>query len=445
MLRRNRLASFLSVLGLVSLSYLLGAAAIFFELPSASFLRRAFVGGVALYERKGNQSPTDEQFSPPTVGQLDTSGKACYGYTLCMYGGGLRAVLVNMRGDVVHEWRLPFSQLWSAPPHVRGRIEDGSVYFNDAYIYPNGDFLAVMEGPINLQNISPGYGLVKLDKDSHVLWKYAEKCHHDVDVAEDGTIYALVNAVVEQVPPALAYVPTPCMVDYVDVLSPEGQLKKRIPLLEAFLDSPFAALFGKLERAGTPRAAASPGARMTFYMDDVHRRDVLHTNAVKVLSRKLAPKFPLFKAGQILISARHLDAIAVLDPESGKIVWAAHGPWSAQHDPSFLDNGHLLLFDNLFSQRGSRVLEYDPRTQAFPWVYPGDKGKAFLSEIRGMCQRLPNGNTLIVNSQAGEGFEVTPDREVVWTCSFNYAELYRVRRYTPEQLPFLGKEKQVRP
>src|SRR5581483_7134381 len=113
MLRRNRLASFLSVLGLVSLSYLLGAAAIFFELPSASFLRRAFVGGVALYERKGNQSPTDEQFSPPTVGQLDTSGKACYGYTLCMYGGGLRAVLVNMRGDVVHEWRLPFSQLWS--------------------------------------------------------------------------------------------------------------------------------------------------------------------------------------------------------------------------------------------------------------------------------------------------------------------------------------------
>ncbi len=445
MLRRTRLASVLSVVGLVSLSYLLGAAAIFFELPSASFLRRAFVGGVALYERKGNQASSEEQFSPPTVGQIDTSGKACYGYTLCMYGGGLRAVLVNMRGDVVHQWRVPFSQVWSAPPHVHARVEDTSVYFNDGYIYPNGDLLAVIEGPINLQSVSPGYGLVKLDKDSHVLWKYAEICHHDVAVAEDGTIYTLVNQIVEQVPPALAYIPTPCMVDHLDVLTPEGQRIKRIPLLEAFLDSPYAALFGKLERAGTARRTTSAGTRMGFYTDDVHRRDVLHTNAVKILSQELAPKFPLFTAGHLLISARHLDAIAMLDPDSGKVVWAAHGPWQAQHDPSFLDNGHLLLFYNLFSQRGSRVLEYDPKTQAFPWVYPGEKGKPFLSEIRGMCQRLPNGNTLIVNSQVGEAFEVTPDREVVWTCSFNYAELYRVRRYTPEQLPFLGKEKQVRP
>ncbi len=445
MLRRNRLVFFLSLFGLVSLSYLLGAAAIFFELPSASFLRRAFVGGVALYERRGNQSSSDEPFSPPTVGQVDGSGKACYGYTLCMYGSDSHAVLVNMRGDVVHRWHVPFSQLWPAPPHVRGRIEDASVYFNDGYVYPNGDFLAVLEGPINLQNVSPGYGLVKLDKDSHVLWKYAERCHHDVDVAENGTIYTLVNEIVEKVPPALAYIPTPCMVDHVDVLTPEGQRIKRIPLLEAFLDSPYTALFGKLERAGMARGTASSGNRMAFYMDDVQRRDVLHTNAVKVLSRKLAPKFPLFKAGQILVSARHLDALGVLDPDSRKIVWAAHGPWRAQHDPTFLDNGHLLLFDNLYSQRGSRVLEYDPQTQAFPWIYPGETGKQFLSEVRGMCQRLPNGNTLIVNSQAGEAFEVTPDREVVWTCSYNFAEFYRVRRYTPEQLPFLGRDHPVRP
>jgi hypothetical protein len=445
MLRRNRLVSFLALIGLVSLSYLLGAAAIFFELPSSSFLRRAFVGGVTLYERRGSQSPSEESFSLPSVGQIDTSGKACYGYTLCMYGSGARAVLVNMRGDAVHQWQVPFSQLWPAPTHVHGRIEDTSVYFNDGYVFPNGDLLAVLEGPTNLQNVSPGYGLVKLDKDSRVLWKYAEKCHHDVDVAEDGTIYALVNEIVERVPPALAYVPTPCIVDCVDVLGPQGQRIKRIPLLEAFLESPYAALFGKLERAGTARGTASAGSGMALYTDDVQRRDVLHTNAVKVLRRKLAPKFPLFKAGQLLVSARQLDAIAVLDPDSGKVVWAAHGPWRAQHDPSFLDNGHLLLFDNLFSERGSRVLEYDPQTQAFPWVYPGEKGKPFLSELRGMCQRLPNGNTLIVNSQAGEAFEVTPDREVVWTCSYNFAEFYRVRRYTPEQLPFLGRDRQVRP
>jgi hypothetical protein len=445
MIRRNFLVSLLFALGWISLSYLLGAAAMFFDLPSSSFLRRAFIGGVAWWEQKGASSPQGEQLSRPRMGQTDKAGKRCDGFTLCMYGGNSRAVLINMRGDVVHQWHVPFSQLWPAPPHVRGRVQDVSVYFNDGHVYPNGDLLAVMEGPIHLHNPSTGYGLVKLDKDSRVLWTYAEKCHHDVEVGEDGTIYALVQEVVEHVPPALTYIPTPCMVDYVDVISPEGQRKKRIPLLEAFLQSPYAALFGKLERSGVSNQTAAPSTRTSFYTDDARRRDVLHTNAIKVLSRTLASKFPLFKAGQLLISLRHLDAIALLDPDSGKVVWAACGPWQAQHDPSFLDNGHLLLFDNLGSQRSSRVLEYDPQTQAFAWFYPGERGTPFLSSIRGQCQRLPNGNTLIVNSDAGEVFETTPDREVVWSCSFAPMELYRARRYTAEQLPFLNGEKYARP
>lgn len=443
-MRRNVLSSCLSLLGLISLSFLLGAAVIFFDLPSSSFLRRAFEGGVAWYEHKGS-APPEEQSAPPTAGTIDKAGKTYDGFTLCMYGGNSRAVLIDMNSKVVHEWHIPFSQLWPVPPHIRGRIEDAAVYFNDGHIYPNGDLLAVVEGPINLQNPSNGYGLVKLDKDSHVIWKYAEKCHHDLDVAEDGTIYVLVNEMVEQVPPQLAYIPTPCMIDFVDVITPEGKRIKRISLLEAFEDTPYAALFGKLERPRIPGKMSPAAARTAFFTDDVRRRDVLHANAVKVLRGALAPKFPLFKAGQLLVSPRHLDAIAVIDPDSEKVVWAARGPWQAQHDPSFLDNGHLLLFDNLGSQRGSRVLEYDPQTQAFPWMYPDEKGKPFLSEIRGMCQRLPNGNTLIVNSVGGEVWEVTPDREVVWSCSVGHTELYRARRYTAEQLPFLKGGSRARP
>ena len=125
------------------------------------------------------------------------------------------------------------------------------------------------------------------------------------------------------------------------------------------------------------------------------------------------------------------------------MAWPA--AWHAQHDPSFLDNGHLLLFDNQGSPRGSRVLEFDPKTQAFPWWYPGENGVPFLSKIRGMSQRLPNGNTLIVNSDAGEVFEVTPGQEVVWSCSCGRVELYRARRYMPDQLPFLKGEQRARP
>jgi hypothetical protein len=448
--RRNLLLSCLSLLGLASLCYLLGAAVMFFELPSSPFLRRAFVGGAAWYEGKQAPEGPDDQLPPLTVGRIDRPDKTYDGYTLCMYGTGSRGVLVNMRGEVVHRWHVPFHEVWADPPHLRGRIDDASVYFNDGHIYPNGDLLVLLEGPADFSvggsgNPTNGYGLARLDKDSRVLWKYARNTHHDVDVGEDGTVYAITNEVVTKVPPGLEYIPTPCMVDYVDIISPEGKELKRIPLLEALNDSPYAPLLCMLERPSPKGGVMPPGAMATALFDDPRRRDVLHTNAVKVLSRALAPAFPLFKPGQLLVSLRHLDALAVLDPESGKVVWAARGPWRAQHDPSFLDNGRLLLFDNVGSPRGSRVLEYEPRTQAFPWAYPGASGKPFFSQIRGMCQRLANGNTLIVSSVNGEAFEVTPDQEVVWSCSSGGVTLYRARRYSPEQLPFLKGGPRARP
>jgi hypothetical protein len=61
-----------------------------------------------------------------------------------------------------------------------------------------------------------------------------------------------------------------------------------------------------------------------------------------------------------------------------------------------------------------------------------------------MAQRLPNGNTLIVNSDGGEAFEVTLGDEVVWSCSCG-VELKRARRYTPDQLPFLKGDQRARP
>jgi hypothetical protein len=444
--RRGFLQRGLSLLGLAFLCYVLGAAVIYFDLPSSSFLRRAFVGGVAWYEGK-RAAPTTQTLPPLTVGKIDKPDKTCDGFTLCMYGGGSRALLLNMRGDIVHQWHVPFSQLWRAPPHLRGPIDDAAVYFNDGYLYPNGDLVVVVEGPIDVRNSSNGYGLAKLDKDSRVLWKYPRHCHHDVTVDEDGVIYAITNEVVQTLPAGLEFIPTPCMVDLIDVISPEGKEIKRISLIEALKDSPYAPLFGALERPrqfGEGATPGLPGAMVSRALDDSLRRDVLHTNAVKVLSRALAPKFPMFKAGQILVSMRSLDAIAVLDPDSGKIVWAARGPWRAQHDPAFLDSGRLLLFDNLGSARSSRVLEYDPQTQALPWSYPAEKGTPFLSRIRGMSQRLPNGNTLVVNSVGGEVFEVTADQEVVWSSSCG-VELYRARRFLPDQVSFLKENQRARP
>jgi hypothetical protein len=443
---RTFLLSCFLLFGVASVSYVLGAAVIFFELPSSSFLRRAFVGGAAWHEQNQASPPPPEQQPPITVGRIDKPDKTCDGFTLCLCSGGPRATLINMRGETVHQWYAPFKLIWfDLQPGMRVPLEEEHVYFNHAHLYPNGDLLAVVEGPGNARHLSESYGLIKLDKDSRVLWKYTGSCHHAFDVAEDGTIYALSYDFVKELPHGLEFIPTPCIVDCLDVISPQGKLRKRIRLVEAFMDSPYAALLSTLEKPWLFRDLNPPDSPMPAAQDEMRRRDVLHNNTVKVLSGALAPKFPRFKPGQILISPRHLDALAVLDPAGGKVVWAVQGPWHAQHDPSFLDNGHILLFDNLGSPRGSRVLEYDPRTQAFPWSYPDDDGTPFFCRLRGVTQRLPNGNTLIVNSTEGEMFEVTPDREIVWSCSCGKVVLNRAQRFPPQQLSFLKGDERARP
>ena len=145
-----------------------------------------------------------------------------------------------------------------------------------------------------------------------------------------------------------------------------------------------------------------------------------------------------------MISVRQMDAIAVVDTGSHSVVWAVRGPWQAQHDPRFLDNGHLLLFDNLGAARGSRILEYDPQTQAVPWSYSGERGSSFFNAERGMCQRLPNGNTLIVDSNHGELLEVTPAKELVWSRN-THVHLPFARRYSSDQVEFLKESRRPRP
>jgi hypothetical protein len=75
------------------------------------------------------------------------------------------------------------------------------------------------------------------------------------------------------------------------------------------------------------------------------------------------------------------------------------------------------VYDNLGSLARSRVLEYDPRTQAVDWSYTAENSTPFHAILRGACQRLDNGNTLIVNPDDQHIFEVTPDKKLVWECT----------------------------
>ena len=104
----------------------------------------------------------------------------------------------------------------------------------------------------------------------------------------------------------------------------------------------------------------------------------------------------------------------LLDFEKRAIVWWTKGNFVGQHDPRVLEGGSVLLFDNLGTPGKSVVREIDPATGAELWSYHGSDEAPFFTMCCGTARRLPNGNTLIVETEKGRAFEVTADAEIVW-------------------------------
>ena len=132
----------------------------------------------------------------------------------------------------------------------------------------------------------------------------------------------------------------------------------------------------------------------------------------------------MFKAGDILVSMRQLNIVFVFDPRTEKIKWRQVGPWLRQHDPDFLKDGTISVFDNRNDNTkhgsilgGSRIVRINPATRATWTAYAPHDGKGsrhFYSAIMGKHQTLANGNILITDPPAGRVFEVTPAGEIVW-------------------------------
>ena len=422
-------------LGFLFLSFLFGAGTMFFRFPMSESITKGFMGVRTWTKKQIEPKLPGNELNRTYPFNIDRPEKTFDGYTL--YSGAsqtastLGVSLVDMRRNAVHCWSVSFARIWPNQKQSDGRkVSDSDVCIFACHLYPNGDLLIVFHG---LGKGTHGHGLAKLDKESNLLWSYDGNVHHAVTVGEDGTIYTVVQYPLKAPDKSLEFIPPLWQDDYLVVLSPEGKnLREPISILEALRRSQFSELLSPLETLLSPAADKA----IVVARPSMMKPDVLHVNSLDVLKRPMALKFPAFKPGQVLLSIQPLDTLTVLDPSTGSIVWGAQGPWSLQHDARFLDNGHLLLFDTAGSQRGPRVLEFDPNAGSFPWSYPDVDDPPFIAKRRGMAQRLPNGNTLIVGSEGTQMIEVTPSNEAVWTFSANIF-ITTFRRYGPDELLFL--------
>jgi hypothetical protein len=400
------------LLAALFLCFVAGSWVVLAEVFPYPWLAQAYEGGRALLEKETqylDPYKTDfwkpERTSAKGVIRHDAA-RAQQGLTLYTSGDSARASLVAMDGEVVHEWQLPFSAVWDESSPVRDPQPDDYIYWNKAHVYPNGDLLAIYVAAGD----SPwGYGMVRIDKESQLVWKYLERTHHDVDVGDDGRIYALTHEIRHNAYPDFPQLAVPRIDDFVVVLSAAGEELRKVSITDALINSPYARLL----------------TRIVWYT----KGDYLHTNGIDVVEPDDAAALalaPFVKPGQVLLSLREIDTVALLDLEQERIVWAVRGPWLAQHDSDVLENGNILLFDNLGrfldadgndAEGGagrSRIIEFDPSTTEIVWQYAGTAEEPFESDLRASQERLANGNTLITEETGGRLLEVTADGEIVW-------------------------------
>lgn len=419
----NKCLAALSILGLLFIGVITGTILSYYKLPPSALASEAlrWVESWQEIHRSSANSQIDRRKTagkkpPPTV--YWNQDKALNGVTLITRMRNSKVDLITMDGTVIHQWDAPFKKAWLNPKQLLNKHPFLS-YIHTAHVFPNGDLLAQYSVG---GNTPYGGGIARYDKDGNLLWTYDENAHHGFYVDPgNGDIYALIHKMIMDSPPGFEKLSFPMLVDYIVRLTPEGKELQRVSLLEAFKHSPYYSLL--------------------FFGRKNEIWDRFHTNSVIKLEPELASKFPMFKAGQLLISIRNPSIIAMVDLQKPQVVWAAKGEWRMQHEAQFASDGSILLFDNQGTrQRSSRVLSIRPETKEpiKEWATKGDK--KFYTPIYGKVQMLENGNILVIAPFQRNAFEMTPEGNVVW--DYQHAPymgklILTARRYTLKELPFL--------
>jgi hypothetical protein len=150
--------------------------------------------------------------------------------------------------------------------------------------------------------------------------------------------------------------------------------------------------------------------------------DLTHINSLQELPENpwFAAGDARFRPGNLLLSARNLNAAFIVDRPSGEIVWWFSEGLDMQHEalmngPGLPEPGRIQVFNNRLhsfsDDRQTEVLEIDPRDGKVAWRY---RLAGFFSPTSGTQQALANGNVLITSTRGGRAFEVTRSGEIVW-------------------------------
>lgn len=320
-------------------------------------------------------APVDSPAISPEWVTLYDSARAANGYTLTLHQART-PVLLDLNGRLVHSW--PQARL-------KSRVR----------FLPDGSILG----------IGLGRQVVEYDWKGKKTWQFPTPDaipHHDVIRLANGNTLVLVLR--------------------------EGEGTDT--LLEVDRAGKVVWTWRAAERLGPllPEKPANP-------------RDVTHFNSLQELPQNpwAAAGDARFRPGNLLVSARNLNTVFVIDRASGEVVWHYAADLDRQHEALLLPSGRIQIFNNrsrsFAGDRQSEILEIDPRDGRVLWRF---KQPGFFTPTAGTQQPLANGNLLLTSTRGGRVFEITRSGETVWQWVPPY-EPVRAVRLAPDASPQLAR------
>ena len=339
--------------------------------------------------------------------------KAEQGYILFSPMNDLnQTLLINMAGETVHVWQHDTNV------GIYGRLtEQGNLYLG-AKIMTNMDLFQIWPA-------FKGGEIREISPSGEVLWRHVDPGHHHDQrpMPHGGCLYMSLEEVPEDMVPQVQGGHPP----------PDGKTKMYADVLVE--------VNAQGERIWEWRAIE----HLSLADDDIElsepRWEWSHGNTIAPIDDE-----------RVLVSFRAIHTIGIIEKATGKWLWKYRDPrMGGQHDPQWLPNGNVLVYDNGTQRRHmgvfphSRVFEINPATNEIVWQYTDAFPFAFYSPQISGAQRLPGGNTLICEGLRGRLFQVTPEGEVVWEYvnphfdknifGFDSNMVFRALFYTSDEVP----------
>ena len=375
----------------------------------------------------------------PAIGLVQSESDSAEGYTLIVGKNDHKVYLINHSGDKVHTWTM-----------------DDNMILSQAKLLKNGNLMVMLTR-------DEMKGVAEIDWKGRIIWEYSHpSLHHDFVPLSNGNVLLLYH---ETKTPEEAVAaganpnhvsPQGLRYDNVMEIKPVGVNRGDIVWEWSLWDhliqdyDPDQANYGII--VDHPGRIDINSILKLLHIDRYPRSyDWTHTNAIDYN----------YDLDQIMLSPRHFSELWIIDhsitteeaaSEKGDLLYRWGNPQIYQagtvdnqqlfwpHNTHWIPaglpgEGNILVFNNGNEIRGHRryyssvdeiipprldsnAYQKDPHSAFGPdlptWTYTAENPVNFYANIASGAQRLPNGNTLILDGRKGVIFQVTPDGTTVW-------------------------------